>query len=78
MDPHFEGGCLKVINIFFHISVFQCSPPMRRPSAIVVNNRDEIFVKDDICIRKFDRTGASICDIGKNFFHRPYGKCITH
>ena len=57
--------------------IFQCYPPLRRPSAIVVNSEDEIFVKDDICIRKFDRTGANLCDIGKKFFHKPYGKSIS-
>jgi hypothetical protein len=27
---------------------------MQRPSAIVVNKKDEIFVKDDLCIRVFE------------------------
>ena len=53
---------------------FQCTPPMRRPSAAVVNEEDSIFVKDDICIRKFDKTGWPLQDIGFKQFSRPFGK----
>ena len=49
---------------------------MRRPSAAVVNEEDCIFVKDDICIRKFDKTGWPLQDIGFKQFSRPFGKYI--
>ena len=51
---------------------------MRRPSAAVVNERDELFVKDDICIRVFDKTGLPLRDIGYKHFTRPFGEYYTH
>ena len=40
----------------------------------MVNDRDEIFVRDDLCIRKFERTGRHVCDIGYRHFIKPFGK----
>ena len=64
---------ISCIGLFHFEPFFQCTPPMRRPSAAVVNENDCIFVKDDICIRKFDKTGWPLQDIGYKQFSRPFG-----
>jgi len=40
----------------------------------VINDRDEIFIKDDICIRVFDKDGTFLRNIAENTFKRPFGK----
>lgn len=47
---------------------------MRRPSAIVVNEENMIFVKDDRCIRVFDKGGEFLKNIGQGAFVKPFGK----
>ena len=44
------------------------------PSAVVVNDNDDIFVKDDRAIYVFDKRGNPINVIGKRCFKHPYGK----
>ena len=46
---------------------------MRRPSAVVVNEKDEIFVKDDHCLYHFDSEGQFIKSMGKKMMNAPYG-----
>lgn len=47
---------------------------MQRPSAIVVNKKDEIFVKDDLCIRVFETVeGRLLRQMGINQLTMPYG-----
>ena len=46
---------------------------MRRPSAVVVNEKDEIFVKDDHCLYHFDSEGHFIKTMGKKMMNAPYG-----
>ena len=54
-------------------------PAMQRPSAIVVNKKDEIFVKDDKCIRVFDSTQGSLLEqMGVNQLTHPYGITYCH
>lgn len=48
---------------------------MQRPSAIVINERDDMFVKDDQCIRMFDIVqGVMIRQMGAYQLSMPYGK----
>ena len=50
---------------------------MKRPSAVVINEFDDIFVKDDVCIRVFDKQGRYIQDIGtQDLFTRPFGRLL--
>jgi hypothetical protein len=46
---------------------------MRRPSAVVVNEFDHIFVKDDLSIKVFDNLGDYMMNIDTEFT-RPFGK----
>lgn len=46
---------------------------LARPSAVVVNEKDEIFVKDDNCMTHYDRDGQLIKKFGRRFMHAPYG-----
>ena len=47
---------------------------MQRPSAIVVNKKDEMFVKDDRCIRVFETVeGHLLRQMGINQLSMPYG-----
>ena len=50
------------------------SPPLRRPSAIVISEEDNTFVKDDICIRAFDKNGKFVRNIGRDALQKPFGK----
>ncbi|XP_076434864.1 E3 ubiquitin-protein ligase TRIM32-like isoform X1 [Babylonia areolata] len=50
---------------------------MRRPSAVVVNEKDEIFVKDDNCLYHFDADGKFIKTMGKRMMNAPYGLGMT-
>ncbi|XP_052099003.1 uncharacterized protein LOC127733727 [Mytilus californianus] len=53
-------------------------PAMQRPSAVVVNERNELFVKDDKCIRMFDlERGAIIRQMGIGQLSQPYGLSMT-
>ncbi|XP_041371012.1 uncharacterized protein LOC121384617 [Gigantopelta aegis] len=47
------------------------------PSAVVVNERDDMFVKDDVAIHVFDRDGNALNIIGKKCLKRPYGLVMT-
>ena len=47
---------------------------MRRPSAIVISEEDNTFVKDDICIRAFDKNGKFVRNIGRDALQKPFGK----
>jgi hypothetical protein len=59
----------RVINV-----ILQLNPAMQRPSAIVVNKKDEIFVKDDLCIRVFETVeGRLLRQMGINQLTMPYG-----
>ena len=59
----------RVINV-----ILQLKPAMQRPSAIVVNKKDEIFVKDDLCIRVFETVeGHLLRKMGIDQLTMPYG-----
>ncbi|XP_060592289.1 uncharacterized protein LOC132747003 isoform X2 [Ruditapes philippinarum] len=49
---------------------------MRRPSAVVVNEFDHIFVKDDLSIKVFDNLGDYMMNIDTEFT-RPFGLVLT-
>ncbi|XP_053407641.1 uncharacterized protein LOC123547410 [Mercenaria mercenaria] len=49
---------------------------MCRPSAIVVNEFDHIFVKDDVSIKVFDNLGDFIMNIATDF-SKPFGLVLT-
>lgn len=44
-----------------------------RPSAAVVNDKSEVFVKDDHGIHVFDNDGNFLREIGVGQVERPYG-----
>ncbi|KAK3595304.1 hypothetical protein CHS0354_004453 [Potamilus streckersoni] len=74
-----------VVKIFSSTGTFLWSigvdpsfPSMHRPSAVVVNENDDIFVKDDICIQVFNRHGVHLRLIGHHLFHNPYGLEMMH
>lgn len=47
---------------------------MKRPSAIVVNHKDEVFVKDDVAVFAFKADGTCIRTIAKGKLGHPFGK----
>lgn len=47
---------------------------MKRPSAIVVNHKDEVFVKDDVAVFAFKADGTFIRTIAKGKLGHPFGK----
>ncbi|KAL4231067.1 hypothetical protein ACF0H5_008650 [Mactra antiquata] len=53
------------------------TPPLHRPSAAVVNEYGYVFVKDDHCIRIFDKAGLYVKSIGAHLFSKPYGLALT-
>ncbi|XP_052771225.1 uncharacterized protein LOC128210920 [Mya arenaria] len=63
----------ELLNVFGK-EVF---PAMMRPSAIVVNDQDDIFVKDDICIRVFDKDGTFQRNIAEKTFKKPFGLVLA-
>lgn len=65
-------------NLLSNLVCFQkqLNPAMRRPSAIVINEQEEVFVKDDICIRVFDMKGAFLRNIGQETFSKPFGRYL--
>jgi len=67
---------ISILSTFLTSCIFQLSPPLKRPSALTVNDEDLVFVKDDRCIRVFDKTGAFLKNIGESVFVRPFGKKI--
>ncbi|KAL3863386.1 hypothetical protein ACJMK2_005143 [Sinanodonta woodiana] len=74
-----------VVKIFSNTGIFlrcigvdPCFPQMHRPSAAVVNDNDDIFVKDDFCIHVFNRHGVHLRLIGHHQFHHPYGLEMMH
>ena len=50
---------------------------MRRPSAVVVNEFDHVFVKDDISIKVFDNHGDYKMNIDTEL-NRPFGMPPFH
>ncbi|XP_061171340.1 RING finger protein nhl-1-like [Saccostrea echinata] len=50
---------------------------MRRPSAIVVNAKDEVFVKDDNAVFAFTPQGKFIKALGVNALGNPFGLALT-
>lgn len=47
---------------------------MKRPSAIVVNHKDDVFVKDDIAVYAFSAQGKLMRTIAKGKLGHPFGK----
>ena len=75
---HLLGQC-KTVNIRLHVTTdspipSQGGPPFNRPSAVVFNGADEIFVKDAIQIQKFSAQGKFLLAFGKEHLKHPYGK----
>ncbi|XP_062600683.1 uncharacterized protein LOC134262320 [Saccostrea cucullata] len=50
---------------------------MKRPSAIVVNSKDEVFVKDDIAVFAFKADGKFMKALGANALGCPFGLDLT-
>eukprot|EP00105_Crassostrea_gigas_P028896 XP_011450682.1 PREDICTED: uncharacterized protein LOC105344585 isoform X1 [Crassostrea gigas] len=50
---------------------------MKRPSAIVVNYKDEVFVKDDVAVFAFKADGTFIRTIAKGKLGHPFGLALT-
>uniref|UniRef100_A0A8W8IIF4 Tripartite motif-containing protein 2 n=1 Tax=Magallana gigas TaxID=29159 RepID=A0A8W8IIF4_MAGGI len=50
---------------------------MKRPSAIVVNHKDEVFVKDDVAVFAFKADGTFIRTIAKGKLGHPFGLALT-
>ncbi|KAK3095009.1 hypothetical protein FSP39_009125 [Pinctada imbricata] len=48
-----------------------------RPSAVLVNKRDEIFVKDDLAVHIFNEDCRFLRSIGKGILTKPFGLAIT-
>ncbi|KAK7111070.1 uncharacterized protein [Littorina saxatilis] len=71
------NNIIKVCNNGRIVNKFGADLRMRRPSAIVVNKKDEVFVKDDFCLYHFDAEGRYINTIGKRMMNSPYGLGMT-
>ncbi|XP_046365188.2 uncharacterized protein LOC124141263 isoform X1 [Haliotis rufescens] len=56
----------------------QSGVALSRPSAVVVNEKDELFVKDATGIFKFDVKGVLLEQIGQKILKRPYGLALTY
>ncbi|KAK6185801.1 hypothetical protein SNE40_007951 [Patella caerulea] len=50
---------------------------MQRPSAVVVNKTDDVFVKDNCAIHVFDSNGKFKYTFGKDKLKQPYGLVMT-
>ncbi|KAL8563392.1 hypothetical protein ACOMHN_063389 [Nucella lapillus] len=68
---------IKVCNNGRVIKKFGSDLKMRRPSAVVVNDKDEVFVKDNNCLYHFDAEGQFIKTMGKRAMNAPYGLGLT-
>lgn len=49
----------------------------RRPSAAVVSQCGYLFIKDDVCIKKFDSSLTTLKTFSGKSMGRPYGKCLV-
>ena len=47
-----------------------------RPSAVVADSKDNIYVKDDLCVQIFDTYGRHLKTIGMKIFRCPYGELV--
>ncbi|XP_046558147.1 uncharacterized protein LOC124267280 [Haliotis rubra] len=56
----------------------QSGVSLSRPSAVVVNEKDELFVKDATGIFKFDDKGVLLEQIGQKILKRPYGLALSY
>ena len=54
--------------------MLQAGQKLSRPSAILMNNMQELFCKDDSQISKYDKEGQLVTQFGKGHLVRPYGK----
>ena len=48
-----------------------------RPSAVVVDSNDNIYIKDDLCVQIFNSEGRHLKTVGMKIFKYPYGKSIN-
>ncbi|GFS15472.1 tripartite motif-containing protein 3-like [Elysia marginata] len=48
-----------------------------RPSAVVTDSNDNIYVKDDNCVQIFSSEGKHLKNVGKKVFRHPYGIALT-
>ncbi|KAK7483925.1 hypothetical protein BaRGS_00024809 [Batillaria attramentaria] len=51
---------------------------LARPSAVIVNDKDEIFVKDDNCVMHYSREGRLLKTFGRKYMNMPYGLGMTN
>ena len=60
-----------LLSVFF-LYLIQQGVKFKRPSAIVCDSQDNIYVKDDFGVQIFDVNGKKIKSFGQ--FQRPFGK----
>ncbi|XP_067657041.1 uncharacterized protein [Haliotis asinina] len=67
-----------VLDLTIGVQADKSGVELSRPSAVVVNERDELFVKDATGIFKFDNKGVLLEQIGHKILKRPYGLALSY
>lgn len=85
-----KNGCLVVADTGNHVVKILQDDYMQtiigkndgvlfiRPSAVITDSNDNIYVKDDVCIQIFTPQGKHLKTIGKKIFKHPYGIALTN